>query len=56
MIALIKKFLKLAEGPVEEDPNGVWPFFTVLDAIATGKTVAINSPTTKIPITFFPMA
>ncbi|EFX61727.1 hypothetical protein DAPPUDRAFT_258324 [Daphnia pulex] len=38
------QFLKLAEGPVEEDPNGVWPFFTVLDAIATGKTVAITSP------------
>lgn len=33
-----------AEGPVEEDPNGVWPFFTVLDAISTGKTVAITSP------------
>nr|CAH0101759.1 unnamed protein product [Daphnia galeata] len=31
------------EGPVEEDPNGAWPFFTVLDAIATGKTVAITS-------------
>lgn len=33
-----------AEGPMEEDPNGAWPFFTVLDAIATGKTVAITSP------------
>ncbi len=28
----------------ENDPNGQWPFFTVLDAIATGKTVVITNP------------
>ena len=41
----VSKVFKLSqtEGPVEEDPNGAWPFFTVLDAIATGKTVAITS-------------
>ena len=40
----VSKVFKLSqtEGPVEEDPNGAWPFFTVLDAIATGKTVAIT--------------
>lgn len=36
----------------EDDPNGVWPFFTVLDAIATGKTVAItNSGNTSFSAT-----
>lgn len=42
-IITFTSYLK-AEGSVEEDPNGVWPFFTLLDAIATGKTVAITNP------------
>jgi len=32
------------EGGLEEDPNSSWPFFTVLDAIAMGKTVTITNP------------
>jgi hypothetical protein len=32
------------DGTIEEDPNSSWPFFTLLDAIASGKSVAITSP------------
>ena len=46
----INIFLKITfkennENPVEEDEdlNEAWPFFTVLDAIATGKVVTLTS-------------
>ena len=37
------------EGTTDEDPNSSWPFFTVLDAIASGKTVTITSPVGTSP-------
>jgi len=37
------------EGTTHEDPNSSWPFFTVLDAIASGKTVTITSPVGTSP-------